>query len=282
VQANFDYTSERSCGERLAVANAIAPVVMALFADSPFVEGRTTPARSNRSAVWTDVDTVRCGTPAFALDGEHFGYERYIEWALDVPMFFVKRAGEYHPHHVPFREFLARGYQDEHGIRHAPVWSDWVTHLSTVFPEVRLKPFVEFRSADAVPSRYVCALPALLKGILYSDDARMTAHAALGRVTPQSNMELWTEARTHGMASPRIRAIAGALVDAARHALDGFDHRDDKGRTEARFLDPLDELVASGRSPADVAIAAVGKPSGGDAGAQRAYVRAFYFAGIET
>lgn len=282
VQANFDYASERQCGERLALANAIAPVLMALFADSPLVEGRRTTAASNRSAVWTDVDPARCGTPDFALDADGFTYERYVDWALDVPMFFVKRDGVYHPHHASFRAFMADGFVDPAGRRHRADYGDWLMHLSTVFPEVRLKPFVEFRSADAVPSRYVCALPALLKGLLYGSDTAAEVRARLGDdATPAGNAALWAEARARGMGAPRIRELAGRLVELARGVLDGFAVRDDKGRTEARFLDPLGELVERGLSPADVALAAIGD-DGVTPDRQRAYVRAFYFAGVEV
>ncbi len=278
VQANFDYASERQCGERLAVANAIAPVVMALFANSPLVEGRRTGVASNRSAVWTDVDPARCGTPSFALDGAGFSYERYIDWALDVPMFFVKRAGVYHPHHATFRAFMTEGFVDPSGARHRACYTDWLLHLSTVFPEVRLKPFVEFRSADAVPSRYLCGLPALLKGLLYGVGTAEGVMALLDHdATPAGHGALWVEARQHGMAAPRIRSLAGGLVELARQALDGFAIRDDKGRTEARFLDPLDELVARGVSPADMALAA----SNDERDCARAYARAVYFAGTE-
>ncbi|MBC8067446.1 MAG: glutamate--cysteine ligase [Deltaproteobacteria bacterium] len=285
VQANFDYTSERQCGERLRLANAIAPVVCALFADSPFVEGRDTGLRTARSTVWTDVDNARCGTPPFAWGGPAFSYEHYVDWVLDIPMFFVKRAGIYHRHHATFAEFMRDGYTTPAGEHIRATWFDWVLHLSTVFPEVRLKPFIEFRSADAVPSKYLCALPALLRGLLYDDDVGAQAWSLFEGFGPAERDQLWFDARHAAMAAPTLRQLAGELLALARVALDRADTRDEQGRTESRFLDPLASLVTNGETPADVALARVNAelgpgPWSGPA-AQRAFVRPFYFAGLE-
>jgi glutamate--cysteine ligase len=279
VQANFDYASERQCGERLRLANAIAPFVTAAFADSPYTEGAASGLKTGRSAVWTDVDPDRCGTPAFAWLGSKFGYGAYIDWALDVPMFFVQRGGTYHEHHATFRDFLAHGFTDPNGTHHPAVWHDWTTHLSTVFPEVRLKPFVEFRSIDAVPSTYVCALPALLKGLLYDEAVAIEAWSLLAAATPDDRLRSWTEARALGLSSSRIHAVVAKLVELARGSLDRADVRDEKGRTEARFLDPVDVLVDGRKSPADLVLSSLGPTPGRDPDARRGYVRAFYFAG---
>ncbi len=285
VQANFDYTSEANCGERLRVANAIAPVVCAMFANSPFVEGRDTGLRTARSTVWTDVDPARCGVPDFVWDAEGFAYERYVDWALQVPMFFVKRDGKYNPYHVSFAEFMRDGFTAPDGTHHVALWSDWVLHLSTVFPEVRMKPFIEFRSADAVPSKWLCALPALLKGLLYDDDAGARTWALFEGFDASERAQLWFDARHAALAEPRLQSLAKSLVALARTSLDRANVLDDKGRTEARFLDPLQTLVESGQTPADVALAAVAAelgpgPWAGPA-AQRAFVRPFYFSGAE-
>jgi glutamate--cysteine ligase len=285
VQANFDFASEQQCGERLRIANAIAPVVCAMFADSPFVEGRDTGLRTARSTVWTDVDNARCGTPAFAWDGAAFSYEHYVDWVLAIPMFFVKRAGFYHQHHPSFAEFMRDGFTAPDGQHHRALWSDWVLHLSTVFPEVRIKPFIEFRSADAVPSRYLCAVPALLRGLLYDDDVGAQTWALFERFSAHEREQLWFDARHAALASPQLRELAGRLLALARSALDRADVRDEKGRTEARFLDPLEPMVAAGEAPADVALAQVQAELGpgpwSGAAAQRAFVRPFYFAGLE-
>jgi glutamate--cysteine ligase len=282
VQVNLDYASERQCGERLRLANAIAPVVTAMFADSPYLEGGARGLVTGRSAVWTDVDPDRCGTPPFAFLGPAFGYGAYVDWALDVPMFFVKRGGKYHEHHATFRDFLAHGWVDADGRRHHATWEDWVLHLSTVFPEVRLKPFVEFRSADAVPSKYVCSLPALLKGLLYDEAVAAEAWQLLATATPDDRQAQWDEARAVGLRSARLHGLARRLVDLARASLDRASVLDDKGRSEARFLDPLQAVVDAGRCPADVAVETLGPDPGRSPDAQRRLVRAFYFAGVET
>ncbi len=278
IQANFDYTGEAQAGQRLRVASAIAPFVAAIFANSPFEEGRRARAVSVRNLVWTDVDPDRCGVPAFVFD-EGFSYQKYVDWALDVPMFFVKRDDVYHAHHATFREFLRDGVRTPDGMRHHATWTDWTTHLSTLFPEVRLKPYIEVRSADAVSSKYVCALPALLKGILYDDDALMESWELVADLDLAERKALWIEAATAGLHAPRIQAIAQTLIDLARASLDRQDVRDAKGRTESRFLDRLQELVEQGRCPADEALGALGDTCGRDPAAQHAFVGTFHFAG---
>ncbi|MCX4245418.1 glutamate--cysteine ligase [Paraliomyxa miuraensis] len=278
VQANFDYASESQCAERFRLANAMAPVLTALFANSPYVEGRSAGVASVRSQVWLDVDPDRCGVPRFAF--EDFSYERYVDWALDVPMFFVKRSGRFHPHHQTFRHFLEHGFSAPDGEQHHATHRDWFLHLSTVFPEVRLKPHLELRSADAVGSRYVCALPALGKALLYDDDAGGEAWERLSGFRYEERLDLWKEAIEHGLRSPRLRELARALLDLARRALDAADIRDDKGRTEARFIDRLEPLVDQGHSPAHEVLDALGEAPGRDADARRAFVRAFHFAGV--
>jgi glutamate--cysteine ligase len=281
VQANFDFRSEAECGRRLRTAAGVAPLVTAMFANSPLRDGTRTGLQSTRSMVWTEVDPDRCGLQPFFFESP-FAFEKYVDWALQVPMFFVKRDGRYHAHHVTFAAFLEHGFVAPDGTRHEALWKDWVLHLSTLFPEVRLKPYIEFRSADAVPSRFVCALPALLKGILYDDDAVDAAWELVDALPFEERVQLWHEAAKHGLRSDRIRAKATRLCTLARDALERLDIRDSKGRTEARFLDPVDDLLAHGRSPADDLIDALGSLDGGSAEGQRAIVRAGYFAGREV
>ena len=280
VQANFDFTDEADCGRGLALAAGIAPVVTAMFANSPLVEGARPGPVSNRSLVWTDVDPDRCGIQPFFFETP-FSFERYVDWALQAPMFFVKRDGTYHAHHVPFSTFLTEGYTDPAGMHHVATWDDWVMHLSTLFPEVRLKPHIEFRSADAVGSRFVCALPALLKGIFYDEDASAEAWALVADLDFAARMDLWRDAATHGLQSDDVHAKATRLLTIARDALDRQDIRDSKGRTESRFLDRLDPLVAARRTPGDDLLDALGDLDGRSPDGQRAVVKAGYFAGTE-
>lgn len=278
VQANLDFASEAQCARRYRLANAMAPVLAAVFANSPYLEGKSAGVASVRNQVWLDVDTGRSGIPRFAFEG--FSYERYVDWALDAPMFFVKRDGLYHPYHETFRHYLEHGMTTPDGVRQLATHGDWSVHLSTVFPEVRLKPYLELRSADAVGSRHVCALPALAKGLLYDEDAGGQAWEHLAGFTYEERGVLWGEAIEHGLRSPRLRALARALLDLARGALDRADIRDSKGRTEARFIDRLEALVDQGHSPGHEALAELGPAPGRDAEARRAFLRAFHFAGV--
>jgi len=277
VQANFDFASEAQCGVRLRLLSAVAPIVSAMFANSPYVEGRSTGYQSWRNHVWTDMDPVRCGVRPFFF--ENFSYARYTDWALDVPMFFVKREGHYFPHHATFRTYLEDGFVDPTGRAHRATWEDWTTHLSTLFPEVRLKPYLEFRSADAVGSRFVCALPALLKGLLYDEDAGGEAWELFKPGSFDDRVALYDEAARIGLASPRIREWAGRLLGLARAGLDRHDVRDRKGRSESRFLDRLEPMIEQGRSPGDEVLESLGANPGRSPQALRAFVQAFHFAG---
>jgi len=281
VQANFDFASEAQAGERLRRASALAPIVMAMFANSPLVEGKPSGRVSSRSWVWTDVDNDRCGIRPFFFE-QPFSFERYVDWVLDVPMFFFKRGGQYVAHHAPFRHFLEHGADCPDGTHAQATWDDWVLHLSTVFPEVRLKPHLEFRSADAVGSKFVCALPALLKGILYDDAAGNDAMAPIADLTFDERVALWHEAATDGMKSPRVHTLAQRILDTARQALDGFDVLDSKGRRESRFLEALVPLVEQGISPGEEVLQSLASPEvGTDAEARTAMAAGWRFAGVE-
>ncbi|MCA9683727.1 MAG: glutamate--cysteine ligase, partial [Myxococcales bacterium] len=193
VQANFDYKDEAQCGRRLRLMLGVSALITALFANSPYREGKYAGFRSLRSATWERVDPDRCGLLPFVFEGE-FSWAHYVDWALDVPMFFVKRDGRYNPYHVPFRRFLAEGFRDGEGRLHRATQGDWELHLSTLFPEVRIKPFIEIRGADSVGSRTVCALPALCKGLMYDDDARDGAWELVRDLSFEQRMEQWSRA----------------------------------------------------------------------------------------
>ena len=176
VQANFDYQSEADAGRKLRMAAAAAPVVTALWANSSISGGQTNGFESRRAWVWRDTDDQRCGLLPFVFepDWSEAPYRRYTEWALDVPMFFVVRDGKHlSAQGLTFRGFYERGFGE-----HRATLADWNVHLTTLFPEVRLKRVIEVRSADAVPPGLVCALPAFWKGLLY-DDTSLSAAAEL-------------------------------------------------------------------------------------------------------
>ncbi|MCB9706122.1 MAG: glutamate--cysteine ligase [Myxococcales bacterium] len=280
VQANFDYASEAECGRLFRMAMGISGIVTAIFANSPFSEGRDLGYASLRSRVWSDVDPDRCGLLPFAFDDPAtFSYERYVDWALGVPMFFVRRKGVYHPFHRTFAEFMADGFTDPSGVHHRANFSDWELHLSTLFPEIRLKPYIEVRGADSVGSAFVCALPALWKGVLYDEGAGEAAWELVADLDFGEREALWEECRKDGIRSPRVHALAVRLLAIAREGLDRQDRRDRQGRSESRFLDRLEALIGEGKSPAELAREVVGDALGRDARARCAYVRAFHFAG---
>src|SRR3954453_22032747 len=169
VQTNLDYQSEADMVKKFRVSLALQPIAVALFANSPFVEGRPSGFQSYRSFIWTDTDPDRCGTLPFVFE-PGFGYARYVDYMLDVPMYFVFRDGKYiDAAGQSFRDFIAGKLPALPGER--PRESDWIDHLSTAFPEVRLKSFLEMRGADGGPWNRICALPALWVGLLYNDAA---------------------------------------------------------------------------------------------------------------
>ena len=284
VQANFDYKDEAQCGRRMRLMLGVSSLITALFANSPFKEGQSIaagprgPVRSLRSATWEHVDPDRCGLLPWLFEGE-FSWARYVDYGLDVPMFFVKRGHHYYPHHVPFRRFLAEGFVDPQGVTHRATQADWELHLSTLFPEVRIKPFIEIRGADSIGSQTVCALPALCKGLIYDDDARMAAWELVEDLSFEQRMDLWRRAREHGLSDPEVLSKSKQLLGFARAGLEQLDVRDSKGRTEARFLDSLDRQVARGATPAGDALQKFGEAPGRSPEARRALVDYFTFAG---
>ncbi len=279
VQANFDYASEQQCGERFRVAMGISGLTTALFANSPYREGHDQGVASLRSDVWTDVDNARCGMLPWAF-ADTFSYSHYVDWAAAAPMFFIRREGQYIPFHAPFQEFMRSGYTAPDGTHYRATRGDWNLHLSTLFPEIRLKPYLEVRGCDSVGSRYLCALPALWRGILYDAEATAAAWDLVANLDFSARLDLWHECRTAALRSPRVQSLCVRLLAIARAGLDRLNVRDSHGRTEARFLDHLEALAQSGRAPADLAREALGPAPGCDPDALRGFVRQFHFAGV--
>lgn len=287
VQANMDYDDEAQCGRRFRTSMAISPLLTAAFANSPLYEGKVNGLQSNRNEVWEQVDPARCGLVPFMFDAS-FSFERYVDWALDTPMFFIKREGGYIETHMPFRRYLAEGLQHEGSI-HRATQADWELHLSTLFPEVRIKPYIEVRGVDTVSSKFVCALPALLKGLLYDATTCQAAWDLVGPMNFEQRVAFWQKGRRDGLRDPVVREKALGLVRMARVALDAMKVLDSKGRTEARFLDPLEAALEAGHSPGDIAMQSVYESTGSDAesfdgrsaAGREASARAFWFAGVQ-
>jgi glutamate--cysteine ligase len=257
AQASFDFSDERDMGEKLRVALAVQPAVTALMANSPIVGGRPSGWKSYRTKVWFETDPARSGMLpfVFAPDFAAAPYRHYVEWALDVPMIFLRRGGAYlDPRGMTFRAFLAAGLAGERATI-----ADWEDHLTTVFPDVRVKSVVEVRGADACGPEMAKALVALWKGILYDRVARVEALEAVGPLSLEERLAFVEIAGREGLAGHlpggrTVRDVAGAVVDAARHGLGRQHCCGDRGDDECLWLAPLRERVASGRSPADDAL----------------------------
>jgi glutamate--cysteine ligase len=250
VQANLDYASEDDMAAKMRTAMGVSPIVSALFANSSLYLGKPSGFVSRRVHIWRHVDPDRCGMLPFVFE-PGFGYRRYVEWALDVPMFFVLRGDRYLPANgLTFRRFLAVG----HELGPATL-QDWNLHLTTLFPEVRLKQFLEVRGADAVPAELTCALPALWKGLLYDDGARDAAWALVADWHfPEREAALEAVAR-RGLAAEvagrPVLPLARELLAIAREGLARIGDGAEGAGDERGFLDPLEAVAERGRSPGE-------------------------------
>jgi len=254
IQVNLDFSSEADMARKMAVSLRLQPVASAIFANSPFTEGSPNGERSWRCGVWSDVDNRRSGLLPFAFE-KGFGYRDYTEWALDVPMYFVTREGRYHDcTAITFRQFMDGAGQGR--FPHPePTMGDWTNHLSTLFPDVRLKRFLEMRGADGGPADAICALPAFWVGLLYDEDALAQAEAMTRDWGFEEVAALRAAVPADGLAAP---FRSGTALDLAREALrisgEGLAHRnrlDAEGRDERIFLAPLERTLARGTTPAE-------------------------------
>lgn len=250
VQANFDYSDERDARDKFRVAMGMSPVLVAMTANSPIVDGKLTRFKSYRAHVWTDTDGDRCGVLPFAFDTDSIFYA-YTEYALDVPMYFVARNGRLlDSGGQTFRQFLNSGLNDERATL-----DDWTTHLTTLFPEARMKTYIEVRAADSQSPELMLGTPALMKGIFYDADCLAAAWDVIGAWTLDQRMELLAEASRDGMAAagPRyaIRDYARELVGIAREGLRRQAKTNAAGDDETMYLDTLATHVEAGTCPAD-------------------------------
>ncbi len=253
VQANFDFSSEADAARKLRLALAASPVSSALFANSCISEGKANGFESFRARIWRSTDNDRWSLLPFAFDdgfGDGTAYRAYTEWALDVPMFLIVRDGHSLPAHgQTFRNFMTDGRD---GFR--ATLADWNVHLTTLFPEVRLKRVVETRGTDAVPGAQVCALPAFWKGLLYDDAA---LDAALARVQAWTHAQVYAlhgEVARHGLQArapdAQVLDVARELVALSRAGLARQAVRNAAGQDESIYLEPLEAVLERGTSPA--------------------------------
>lgn len=247
VQANFDWSDEDDAARKLRMSMSVTSIVTALFASSPIVEGVDTGYQSYRARVWLEVDPARCGLLPFAFeDGPLFS--RYVEWALDVPLLFLYDGHYHQAHGVTFRRWMREGIDGR-----VPTMADWDLHLSTLFPEVRLKQYLEVRGADAGPRPMILALPALWRGLLYDDEAVRAATALTAGLTFDERVALRAAVPRSGFAtrlsggrSATVGELARELVAIARGALGRLG-----ATADIAALTVLEDIAATERAPAD-------------------------------
>src|ERR1043165_434512 len=254
VQANMDLSSEQDMVKKLRVALALQPVATALFATSPFTEGKPNGFLSFRSEIWRDTDNARAGMLPFVFE-DGMGFERYVDYALDVPMYFVKREDEYiDVSGLSFRDLLA-GKLPGHGNLRA-TRSDWVNHISSIFPEVRLKRYLEMRGADGGPWARLTALPAFWVGILYDEASLDAAWDLVKGWSAEERQTLRDDVPRRALAAKvggrSVLDLAKECLALSAAGLQRRNFRDSQGRDETRYLSPLQEIVARGTSPAEV------------------------------
>ena len=267
IQVNLDYESEADMAQKFRVGLALQPLATALFANSPFTEGRPNGFLSFRSHIWSDTDPHRTGMLPFVFE-EGFGYERYCDYALDVPMYFVYRDGRYiDAAGLSFRDFLDGRLEALPGEK--PRFSDWVDHLSTAFPEVRLKSFLEMRGADGGPWSRICALPALWVGLLYDQGALDAAWDEVRHWSLDERQRLRDEVPRLGLAArtpsgESLQELGRRILDIADAGLRSRARLNSIGENESGFLDPLREIVARGKTPAEMLLDRYHGEWGGD------------------
>ncbi|MFC3440091.1 glutamate--cysteine ligase [Sphingobium rhizovicinum] len=254
IQTNLDYGSEADMAQKFRVSLALQPLATALFANSPFTNGKPNGFLSYRSHIWSDTDPARTGMLPFVFE-DGFGYERYADYALDVPMYFVYRDGKYiDAAGLSFRDFLDGKLSVLPGEK--PTEKDWEDHLSTAFPEVRMKSFLEMRGADGGPWNRICALPALWVGLLYDQGALDAAWDVVKDWSMEERQILRDSVPKLGLDAPigggrKLRDIAGEVVDIARSGLAARGRLNSAGDNETGYLAFLDEVVASGKTNAE-------------------------------
>jgi glutamate--cysteine ligase len=265
VQTNLDFSSEADMVKKLRVSLALQPVATALFANSPFTEGKANGFLSFRSEIWRDTDPDRSGMLPWAFE-PGMGFERWVDYALDVPMYFVKHGDRYvDVAGLSFRDLLAGKLPGMPGTR--ATISDWANHISTIFPEVRLKRFLEMRGADGGPPQRLPALPAYWVGLLYDDDVLDAAWDLVKDWSAEERQTLRDDVPKLGFrATIRGRSTLDLARDTLRLAERGLKRRgrlDRSGHDETRYLRPIQEIAAREITPAEMLLEKFHGPWGG-------------------
>ncbi|MEM7493668.1 MAG: glutamate--cysteine ligase [Pseudomonadota bacterium] len=254
VQSNLDYADEADMVKKFRVSLALQPLGTALFANSPFLDGRPNGFLSYRAHIWTDTDPDRTGMLPFVFE-DGFGFERYVDYALDVPMYFVRRGGEYlDASGLSFRDFMAGKLPILPG--ELPAMDDFEDHLSTIFPEVRLKRFLEMRGSDSGPWSQLCAFSAFWTGILYCSDCLDAAWQRVKNWTPAEREAMRQSARVLGLKTPipggqTLQDLAKEMLEQSRKGLSNRAKLSVSGDDETGFVSGLQEIAQSGITPAE-------------------------------
>ena len=265
VQVNMDFSDEADMVAKYRVALALQPLITALFAHSPFTDGAPSGYLSQRSRIWTDTDPRRTGMLPFVFE-DGMGYQRYTDYALDVPMYFLKRGTTYHDATAgTFREFMTGRHPT---ISDRATLGDWENHLSTLFPEVRLKRVLEMRGADTVRPELIVALPALVTGLLYHPASLEAAGDLVKDWSGEQLLQMRGEVPRLGLAtrigSLSLHELARLLLPLAGQGLRARGLRNEHGQDESVLLGPLEQIVDSGRSPAQELLERYRTQWGGD------------------
>jgi glutamate--cysteine ligase len=253
VQVNLDYASEADAMQKLRTGTGLVPVLTAMFANSALCDGKPTGYLCYRGHIWTDTDAARCGLPAFVFRRDA-GFADYVEYALDVPMYFIVRDGTWFDMtELTFRQFLAGGHAG-----HRATMEDWATHLTTLFPEVRMKGYLEVRCTDSQMPELLVAVPALVKGVFYEADCLLAAWDLVKRWSVEERLAAWDAAHRLGLHA-RVKGVG--LAELARHLLviatEGLrrqQRRNEHGEDESVYLERLEHLVRRGVSPAEMIV----------------------------
>ena len=254
VQVNLDYADEADMRRKFRTSLALQPIATALFANSPFKDGKPSGWLSGRAHVWTDTDNARCGVPSCVFDPQ-FGYEQWIDYILDVPMYFLHRGEDYvDVAGESFRDYLAgtlTGFEGE-----SPQMADFEDHITTAFPEVRLKQYLEMRGADSGSWANICALPAYWVGLLYCDEALAEAEDLVRDINADDVMAARLSVAKDGLrgklGSHDVATLAKKTIDIASKGLRNRGIFDDGGDDESGFLQPLRKVIATQKTPAEV------------------------------
>ena len=257
IQVNLDFASEADMVKKFRVSLALQPIATAIFACSPFCEGKPNGLLSMRSAVWLDTDRHRTGMLPFVFE-PGMSFERYADYALDVPMYFIYRSGEYvDVAGASFRDFLAGKLPQLPGER--PTLDDWSDHLTTLFPEVRMKRFLEMRGADGGRWRRICAVPAFWTGLLYDQTSLDAAYDLIKDWTAQERQQLRNAVPKTALKTPfrstTVLELARQALAIAKGGLQRRGERDGNGQTEGIFLDPIEAILREGCTPAEEMLA---------------------------